>query len=363
MRRALGALLTASILAALAAPPASSAKVVEWWRIRKTVPPVEVPSPTVTTVEPQAEAEEPSASETPTQDAAAARLAEILEQAAARSGLALTGETATLSAEDLAPPPTEVETTEEVPEPVELPGLLASESVRDYEVVALAAVDLAHPKGQTIRAALVQLANAGDAWGLFSRNRGDLPLSGLGQAANFGRGLRLWKGRHTVILAGDPADAALDKIRLSKLARDIAGLLPGGGAAPQMVAWLPGGNQLAHTVTYFHAEGPIGSDSLGLSAATEGVAAEYQVGENVFGGLTVRYPDEEAALAGWRAFVEARMGGDADSGTPGSRRTAPEAERWNGTRAKGRVCAFVVGAATRNQAETFLSQALGQAHD
>jgi hypothetical protein len=35
----------------------------------------------------------------------------------------------------------------------------------------------------------------------------------------------------------------------------------------------------------------------------------------------------------------------------------------DGIRTQGRVCVFVVGAVTRNQAEIFLAQAIGRAHD
>jgi hypothetical protein len=153
----------------------------------------------------------------------------------------------------------------------------------------------------------------------------------------------------------------VDKARLTKLGRDITAMLAGAGSPPAMASWLPTGSQLAHTAIYFHANGPISSESLALSPETEGVAAEYQIGEDTHGGLIVRYPDEQAALAGWAAFVNARVGGDASSGTPGSRRVAPENERWNGVRLKGRVCAFVLGAASRNQAEIFLAQAIGRA--
>jgi len=187
------------------------------------------------------------------------------------------------------------------------------------------------------------------------------PLTGLGQAASFGRGLRIWKGSYAIVLVSDPPDPAVDKIRLTKLGRDIAAMLSGTGSPPAMACWLPTGYQLAHTLIYFHANGPVSSESLGLGPETEGVAAEYQIGEDVHGGVIVRYPDEKAALAGWAAFVNARVGGDASSGTPGSRRVAPQDDRWNGVRTKGRVCAFVLGAATRNQAEVFLAQALGRA--
>ncbi|MBM3497847.1 MAG: hypothetical protein FJX74_04165 [Armatimonadetes bacterium] len=364
MHRSAGAFIVAVLWVAWLASPARSAKVIELWKVRKDRPPetVQPSSPVTDDAQPPDEGA-PAPDESPTPDPSSARLAEVLTQAAARSGLTLTGEVAALSAEALAPPPADEGAEAAAPPPVELPGVLATEAVTDYDLVALAAADFTHPKGQTIRAALVQMRSPAGAWGLFSRNRGEQPLAGLAQAASFGRGLRLWKGRHAVILAGDPPDPLADKVRLPKLGRDIAALLSGGGAPPEMVGWLPGGNQLAHSVVYFHAEAPIDSDSLGLSADSEGVAAEYQVGDTVYGALIVRYPDGEAALAGWRAFMAARLGGDAESGTPGSRRTAPEAGRWNGTRAKGRVCAFVVGAGTRNQAETLLAQALGSAHD
>jgi hypothetical protein len=377
MRTLATALIAALLAGAIASGPASSAKVIEWWKVDKGKPPEKTQPPAPTTEgQPSSEATEPATDETPpATDTPQARLAEILRQAGARSGLKLTGDVTTLSADDLkspAPPPAEdtgakaeapnEETSPEAAPPtVSLPPPLADEPVSDYSVAALAAAEFAHPKGQTIRAAIVEASNAPDAWGLFSRNRGTEPLVGLGQTASFGRGLRIWKGRCAIVLSSDPPDPAVDKIRLTKLGRDIASALTGADAPPEMVGWLPGGNQLTNTVIYFHANGPVSSESLGLSPTTEGVAAEYQIGENVYGGVIVRYADEQAALAGWAAFVQARVGGDPSSGTPGSRRLAPENDRWNGVRTRGRVCAFVLGAATRNQAEVFLDQAMARA--
>ncbi len=381
MRKLTGALVAAAWMMLLLAPPASSARVIEWWRVGKEQPPEKVQPPPSSADQTPPGPVQAAPETTPPEGAAAdtrqAKLAQVLRDAATRSGLAPAGEAVVLSADDLKPPPAESEpagtkgeapaTAGAAPGPAPasaaLPGILSGEAVMDYEVVALAAADFTHPKGQTVRSAIVEMSKAAEAWGLFSRNRGEEPLVGLGQAANFGRGLRLWKGCYAILLAVDPPDPVTDKIRLSKLGRDICAMLQGGGSPPTMAGWLPTGNQLAYTAVYFHADGPIAADSLGLGAGTEGVAAEYQAGENSYGGLIVRYLDQEAALAGWRAFVEARVGGGADTGTPGSRRLAPEAGRWNGTRVKGRACAFVVGAATRNQAEILLAQALGQAHD
>ncbi|MBM3474100.1 MAG: hypothetical protein FJX75_12595 [Armatimonadetes bacterium] len=376
MRSLVGAPIAALLAVALASGPASSAKVIEWWKLQKGKPAEKV-EPQTPTTEGQPSTTETQATTTetpPATDAAQARLAEILRQAGARSGLKLSGDVTTLSADDLKPPepapveaaaeaePATEETSAEAPPPtVSLPAPLADEPVTDYAVVALAAAEFAHPKGQTIRAAIVEAQKAADAWGLFSRNRGTEPLVGLGQAANWGRDLRIWKGRYAIVLASDPPDPAFDKVRLTKLGRDIAAALAGAGAPPEVVSWLPSGNQLAHTAIYFHANGPVSSEALALSPTTEGVAAEYQMGENVHGGVIVRYPDDQAAMAGWAAFVKARIGGDPSSGTPGSRRVAPENNRWNGVRTRGRVCAFVLGAASRNQAEVLLGQAIGRA--
>jgi hypothetical protein len=365
MRHLLPAAVVVLVGALLWGTPARSSRVIEPWRIHKQKPPrkAEPAKPQEPETQPQTETQPGTESGAGTAapkeqpaDAEQSRLADILRAAAVKSGLTPIGDVATVSGESLKPP------AEGEPPAAVLPGIVAAQPVADYQLVALAAGEFAHPKGQTIRAALLEMANAADAWGFFSRDRGDERLLGIGQAANYGRGLRLWKGSYAVMLMADPPDPMVDKIRLTKLGRDIAALLQGTATPPEMVAWLPTGNLLAYTVTYFHANGPISSETLSLSAETEGVAGEYQMGENTYGGIIVRYPDREAALNAWAAFVSARVAGDPSSGTPGGRRVAPEGGRWNGIRTQGRVCVFVVGAVSRNQAEIFLAQAIGKVH-
>jgi hypothetical protein len=366
MRHLLPAAMLVLFGALLWATPAWSSKVIEPWRIHKGKPPekAEPTKPQPPETRPQTETQpgtepgsEQAAPKEQGTDAEGSRLAEILRAAAVKSGLTPTGDVAAVSGESLKPP------AEGEPPAAVLPDIVSTQPVADYQLVALAAGEFAHPTGQTLRAALLEMANPADAWGFFSRDRGDAPILGLGQAANYGRGLRLWKGSYAVVLSTNPPDPTVDKIRLTKLGRDISLMLQGTASPPEMVGWLPTVNLLAHTVTYFHANGPISSETLGLSAQTEGVAGEYEVGEDTVGGIIVRYPDREAALGGWAAFVSARVAGDPSSGTPGSRRVAPEGGRWNGIRSQGRVCAFVVGAVSRNQAEIFLAQAIGKAHD
>lgn len=370
MRRVVCACVLGAIALVLVAAPASSAKRIELWKLRKGKAEKKVEQglsspPTEASVAEEAEAAPPERDG----DSAEGRLAAMLRLAAAKSGLMSAGDIVALAGADLEQsPPTEVAEGEASPaEAVSpappLPEGISGEPVSDYNVVALAAGTFTHPKGQTITAAVFEMANSADAWGLFSRNRGEERLTGLGQEASYGPNLRAWKGSYAVVLSPSPPDPTVDRMRLSKLARDIMAMITSAGQRPTMIEWLPNAFQLPHTAIYFHANGPIGSDTLALSPQTDGVAAEYQIGETRYGGIIVRYPDAEAAIRGWSAFVTARIGPERAGGPPGGRRVGPEAGRWNGARAKGRVCAFVVGAATRNQAEVFLAQALSKASD
>jgi hypothetical protein len=296
----------------------------------------------------------------------AAPLAEVLRTAAERSGLTLAGELQTLVAADLKPPPAAepagaTEAPAAAPPAVAIPDTVGAEPIEDYAFFALATGRFERAPGQQIAAALFRFANAEDAWGLYSRGRGERVIRGLGQAAAFGQQMRIWRGTYAVILSADPPDPATDGVRLSKLGRDIVTQLVGVGREPEMVGWLPAPNLVPQSVTYFHANGPVGSESLALSDQTEAVAGEYRIGEETLGAIIVRYPDEAGALAGWAAFVRERTGVDPAQGTPGTRRTGLFGGRWNGARTEGRVCAFVIGAATRNQAETLLAQALVRA--
>ena len=93
------------------------------------------------------------------------------------------------------------------------------------------------------------------------------------------------------------------------------------------------------------------------------MAAIYELGEDQFTAIIVRYPDRDAALTAWATFVSQALGMDATSGSPGGRRVALASGTWGGTRIKGRVGAFVLGAPTRNRAELLLVQTLIRAHD
>ncbi len=309
------------------------------------------------------------------------RPAKILQEAATKHGLELVGELVVLSAESLQPTP-EAEPTAEgelapegqatpegeakpegEPSPLSpLPSYLTREPFDDYGLVAGAGGEFTHPKGQTLRAALFEFTSAADAWGLWSVGRGEKSVT-VGQAGSFGPALRVWRGQFAAVLSLEPTDERMDEIRLAKFARVLFANVPGRGAAPEMVGWLPLGNQLAYTVTYFHANSPAAGDVLGLTPDTEGVSAIYQIGERGYRAIIVRYPDRGSALAAWAAFVEQVLGLDPTSGDPGGRRRAPRGGTWSGVRTKGRVGAFVLGAATRNQAEIMLAQTCARAHD
>jgi hypothetical protein len=372
-------LIPAFCLAVLCAQPAIAAKRIDLWD--STSPkPAEEPG---TGAEGTTEQDQQAADETPQDN----RPAQILEQAAKKQGLTLVGDLVLLSAESLQPP-AEVEsasegeaepeaepapegeaapdaeaTLEEKPAILSsLPSYLTREPFDDYGLVAGAGGEFTHPGGQTLRAVLFEFDSAADAWGLWSVGRGEKSVM-AGQAASFGPALRVWQGQFAAVLSLEPADERLDEIRLSKFARVLFAGVPGRGAAPEMASWLPSGNQVAHTVTYFHANAPAAGDTLQLSPDTEGVSAIYQIGERGYRALIVRYPDREAALAAWAAFVEQVLGLDPTSGDAGGRRRAPVGGTWSGVRTKGRVGAFVLGAATRNQAEIMLAQTCARAHD
>ncbi|MGQ9733034.1 MAG: DUF6599 family protein [Candidatus Zipacnadales bacterium] len=361
---------------------APAAQVIDLWKVRRGgLPSTQTtPSPSpkeageVTTEGTTASPEQPVPSDN--------RLAEILTTAAKLAGLSPLGEITTLSSDDLKPasesasaPPLEAEAgieasidaearaEGEATPPPALPAAVGAEPFDDYHLTMLAAGEFSQSGAQTVQAVLFELETAEEAWGLFSRGRGPKVIRGVGQAANFGNDLRFWKGRYAGVLRIAPPDPRMDEIRLTKFGCVMAAMLPGSGRPPELISWLPLTNQIPHSVIYFHANGPIAAETLALSSETEGAAAEYQIGEEVHGVVVVRYPDEAAALAGWRAFTTSRTGRNPDEGRPGGRKTGLLGGRWNATLAKGRVCGFVLGTATRNQAEVAIAQVMARATD
>jgi len=279
--------------------------------------------------------------------------------------------------------------------PVMLPDWATSQPLADYRLTSLAGAALSHPKGQTLRVLLCDFATSEEAWGFWSVGRGEKAIY-VGQAASFGPQLRVWRGQFAAVLSLEPADPRLNEFRLTAFARTLFGLVPGTGQRPEMAAWLPTTNQLAHTLTYFHSGGPLGPAAMALSADTEGVSAQYEIGRSstrafeqrygapmprppVTGAVTpprpvtqataivrcavVRYPTPEAALKAWDAFVAQQVRQDPTSGTRGGRRVAPTGGGWSGIQLRGSVCAFVLDAPSRNQVQILLLQALSRAHD
>lgn len=340
---ALGVLL--ALLCLAVAAPSWSAERIEWWRgttkrIEGGAAPAEGADETgEATVE-----EEPN------------KAAEILEAAATRTGLPLAGEVAGAAASELAPPESGDATLPA------LPGHAAREQFGDYSVVSVAAAGYSHPKGQTLRVALFEFASSEDAWGLWSRGRGEKKVN-AGTAAAYGDGvLRVWEGKFAAVLSMDPPEELRDEPRVTTFARGLFALVSGPSKPPRIVGWLPTAYQLTHTAAYYHAQAPRGSGSMALSEQTSGAMATYRIGEaGDYTGAIVSYPDTEAALAAWATFVQGELGKDPDSGARGTRRTNNVGDGWSGIKVKGQVCVFVFGAPTRNQAEQFLAQAAARA--
>jgi hypothetical protein len=355
------------------------------------------------------------------------RASKFLKEAAERAELPIVGQAFSATAQDLAPaaapaatqgaetsaqaeatpPPAGEATAETTDQPkteptgkkpaetkppkaaaVLLPEWVTGQPFADYKLVSLAGAVLAHPKGQKMRALLCEFATGEEAWGFWSVGRGEKAVY-AGQAAAFGPPLRVWQGQFVAVLSLDPPDQRLDELRLTAFARTLCSLIPAGGKRPLAADWLPTTNQLTHTLTYFHAAGPVGGPAMNLSAATEGATAQYQVArvttrefKETYGApsaaptggpapkapqttleraVVVRYPSSEAALKAWDAFVAQYVGRDPTSGARGGRRDAFVGGGWNGIQMRGSICAFAIGAPTRNRAQILLLQALSRA--
>lgn len=164
--------------------------------------------------------------------------------------------------------------------------------------------------GATLRAEVWQLASPSDAYGLFTTYRAGTPASfGNEGDGDPGRRLDFWQERYFVRLF---APQPLPDADLQAFAGAIAAALPEGGTQPALMDRLPQDGLLDRDTIFFHEEISIqdylwlgGENPLGLGPGTDGVLAQYQIGDDIATLLLVQYPDAGAAASGLESLEAA----------------------------------------------------------
>jgi hypothetical protein len=169
-------------------------------------------------------------------------------------------------------------------------------------------------EGVALDVQIWQLANPGDAYGLFTAGISGEPAD-IGNEGDVdpGRRLSFWQDRYVVQVY---ARREIPDADLRGFAEAVSAVLPAGGERPALVERLPQDGLAPRGFFFFHEELSIqsevwlgGENILGLSQETGGVLARYEIGGATVRLLLIEYPDPEVASAGLTAL----RGGDVDS--------------------------------------------------
>jgi hypothetical protein len=152
-----------------------------------------------------------------------------------------------------------------------------------------------------------QVATPADAYGLFRANASGVQAT-LGNGGDLvdGRRLIFWQDRYYVHVRALPRAPEAD---LRGFAQAVSEALPLGGEPPRLVSRLPVDGLVEDSILFFHQEISIqdqlwlgGENLLGLSPATAGVLARYDVAGTSARLLLIEYPERDAASAGLAAL-------------------------------------------------------------
>ena len=152
-----------------------------------------------------------------------------------------------------------------------------------------------------------QLATPADAYGLFTLSVSGAPAQiGNDGDSEPGRRVSFWQERYTVHVS---ALSKLEDATLWSFAKAISSALPLGGERPTLVNRLPQTGLKERGYVFFHEEISIqdqvwlgGANILGLSHATNGIVARYDLGGQPARLVLLQYPSADKAASGIRAL-------------------------------------------------------------
>ncbi len=162
--------------------------------------------------------------------------------------------------------------------------------------------------GGQVRVEIWQMDTAANAYGLYTMLRSGEPVSvGNSGDADPGRRVDFWQDQAFVrVFSLAPEDAAT----LEAFAVHVSGTLPSGGQRPALIEHLPQEGCVKGSEVYFHEETSIqdrlwlgGQNILSLGPETDGVLAQYLIGDVTAWLLLIEYPGEAAARAALEALT------------------------------------------------------------
>ena len=173
---------------------------------------------------------------------------------------------------------------------------LSADAAAGYAVESVERQAYVKTSGEQIDVQVWRMADAGEAYGLWSALRGGEPVDGIGNNADSdgARRLAFWQERYFVqALAGQDVPEA----DLAAFGKALAQNLPRGGQPPALVTSLPKDGLDPWRTLYFHTEASLastldlgGENRLGLSQKTNGVLGSYTLEGQTYRLLLVDYP-------------------------------------------------------------------------
>lgn len=162
--------------------------------------------------------------------------------------------------------------------------------------------------GGQLRVEIWHMDTPSNAYGLYTVFRSGEPVSiGNAGVAEPGRRVDFWQDRTFVrVFSFVPEDAAT----LESFAAEVSGALPSGGRTPPLIERLPQEGIAENSEIFFHQETSIqdrlwlgGQNVLSLDADTDGVLAQYLLGDSAVWLLLIEYPEAAAAATALEALT------------------------------------------------------------
>ncbi len=231
-----------------------------------------------------------------------------------------------------------------------------------YSFSSLLVRTYAGPEGGPVTVEVYDMADARDAYGLFTNDLEGEP-AGVGRESLFKAGrLRFWKGPFFVRLSGPEGIPAI-RDALVAIGRRIASAIPVDPLKPKLVSCLPEEGLDRRSVRYFHEQESLDTAYfladeavLGLDATTEAVFGQYGQPSGSATVLMCRYPSAEAARRAFRRFSRDYFSLKADP--PSSTVLEKLAEAgYAASRLEGRSLVIVLESPSKEVCESLLGTA------
>lgn len=181
----------------------------------------------------------------------------------------------------------------------------------DYGIVAVASGEYAIGSDRSIEVSLYDMGSAENAFGIYSNLRypgADFLEIGAEAMVTAGS-LDFWKDRYYCRLVAFDTDSAT-RAAMVTLAESTAANITGSGDLPDIVRRLPVDGRVGRSEKYFRGQLGLnniryvaGENLFMLDARTEGVVAQYRIGERLMTAFIIAYPDADTARRASESYL------------------------------------------------------------